>query len=123
MVPAPVTSTVTVIALQSGFGFLASIEIALTSRSAFDPGTVFVAASAEISTRPTEAPISAIWTNLPILIVTPSRKAPARLVTLGGLPARDERGFGRLRGLRLVSSRRRRRSGGGGRCTGAGFVR
>ena len=109
--------------LQSGFGFLASIEIALTSRSANDAGTVFVAASAEISTRPTAAPISAIWTNLPILIVTPSREAPARLVTLGGLPAGDESGFGRLRGLRFVSSKRRRGGGGGGRCTGAGFVR
>ena len=51
---------VTVIPLQSGIGFLASTEIALTSRSAFDPGTVFVAASAEIRTSPTEAPIRTI---------------------------------------------------------------
>ena len=57
--PPPVTRTVTVIPLHAGFGFFWSTVIALTSRSARDTGTVFVAASAETSTSPHTAPTAA----------------------------------------------------------------
>ena len=44
--------------LHAGFGFFWSTVIALTSRSARETGTEFVAASAETSTRPHTAPTS-----------------------------------------------------------------
>ena len=47
------------IPLHAGFGFFWSTVTALTSRSARDTGTEFVAASAETSTSPHTAPTAA----------------------------------------------------------------
>ena len=55
----PVTIAVTVIPLQLGSGFFWSTVIAVTSRSARDAETEFVAASAETSTSPHTAPTAA----------------------------------------------------------------
>ena len=65
---------VTVIPLQSGFGFFWSAVIELTSRSALDAATVFVAASPETTTSPHAAPTAANRTNLAGLIDVRGRR-------------------------------------------------
>ena len=55
----PVTIAVTVIPLHAGCGFFWSAVIAVTFCPSRDAETVFVAASAEMSTSPSAAPTAA----------------------------------------------------------------